>query len=139
MQWLAVIYDDHCGLCSTFRAWLSQQRTFVPLRLVPLHSPGLAQRFPGIAAFAPDEKLVAISDTGQVWRGEHAWIMVLWALQEGREYAQWLATPALCPFASRVVQAISRNRLQLSRWLHLTPDLVTSLPDCSGTACRTMR
>lgn len=138
MNWLAVIYDDRCGLCSLFRSWLERQPVFVPLRLVPLHAPGLAQRFPGIGAFQPEDKLVVVSDEGVVWRGDRAWIMVLWALREGRELSLRLASPALRPMARRIVQSVSGNRLRLSSWLNLRPEAPLTAPECSEGSCRTM-
>src|SRR5690349_8968408 len=113
MKWLSVIYDDRCGLCSSLRVWLERQPVFVPLRLIPLYGSGLSLRFPGIGAFEPDKKLVLVSDEGVVWQGDSAWIMILWALREGRELAQKLASPALRPLARKIVEAVSSNRLRL--------------------------
>jgi predicted DCC family thiol-disulfide oxidoreductase YuxK len=138
MKWLAVIYDDHCGLCSRLRAWLERQYTMVPLRLVPLHGPELSLRFPGIEGFRPDDKLVVVSDAGQVWRGDSAWIMVLWALREGRELALRLSSPALRPLARRVVDTVSNNRLRLSRWLHVRPESLAAPSKCVEGRCRTL-
>src|SRR6185436_2511950 len=101
MKWLAVLYDDHCGVCSRIRRWLEGQVCYVPLRMVPLHSTNLAAQFPGIGSFDPGEKLVVVADHGGVWRGDAAWITLLWALRDGRERALKLAAPALRPFARR--------------------------------------
>jgi predicted DCC family thiol-disulfide oxidoreductase YuxK len=137
MKWLAVLYDDRCGICSRMRRWLERQSTFVPLRLVPLHSPGLGKRFPGIESFDPGEKLVVISDEGCVWRGDGAWITLLWALREGREMALRLSSPALRPLARRIVNAVSGNRLRLSSWLDLRPDSFEAETACPDGACST--
>jgi predicted DCC family thiol-disulfide oxidoreductase YuxK len=138
MKWLAVLYDDRCGICSRMRRWLERQSSFVPLRLVPLHSPGLSTRFPGIESFDPDEKLVVVSDEGSVWRGDSAWITLLWALREGREMSLKLASPALRPLARRIVNAVSGNRLRLSSWLSLRPDSLESESACADGVCGTM-
>lgn len=135
MKWLAVLYDDHCGICSRLRAWLEKQITFVPLRLVPLHAPDLSQRFPGVDAFHPDEKLVVIADDGSVWRGDSAWIMLLWALASGRELSFKLSSPALRPLARRVVTAVSVNRLKLSRWFGLSADSLPPAEYCRDGIC----
>lgn len=137
MKWLAVLYDDRCGICSRMRRWLERQSTFVPLRLVPLHAPGLSVRFPGIDSFGPEEKLVVVSDEGNVWRGDGAWITLLWALREGREMSLKLASPALRPLARRIVNAVSSNRLRLSNWLSFTPDSLEAEPSCSSGTCST--
>ena len=39
------------------------------------------------------------------------------ALRDYREWSQRLATPALLPFAQRVCELLSQNRLAFSRWL----------------------
>ncbi len=137
MKWLAVIYDDHCGLCSGLRTWLARQPVFVPFRFVPLHAPGLPLRFPGIEVFRPEDKLVVVSDAGVVWRGDNAWIMMLWALREGRELSCRLASPALRPLAKKIVDAVSQNRLRWSGWLHLKPDVPATVPSCEPATCRT--
>ncbi|CAN5795487.1 hypothetical protein BH11VER1_BH11VER1_33750 [soil metagenome] len=135
MKWLAVLYDDHCGICSRLRVWLEKQTTFVPLRLVPLHSPDLSQRFPGVAAFDPDEKLVVIADDGSVWRGDSAWIMLLWTLESGRELSYKMVSPALRPLAQRLVTAVSMNRLKLSRWFGLRADSLPMAKVCRDGSC----
>ena len=139
MKWLAVLYDDHCGICSRIRHWLEKQSSFVPLRLVPLHSTNLAARFPGIESFDPGEKLVVVADNGLVWRGDSAWITLLWALCDGRELALKLSSPSLRPLARRMVTLVSGNRLRLSRWLHLQPDLASNAAVCSGGSCAMVR
>lgn len=135
MKWLAVLYDDHCGMCSHLRRWLEKQPTFVPLRLVPLHTPTVAKQFPGIDRFDPDEKLVVVADNGRVWRGDSAWITLLWALPSGREIALKLSSEALRPLARRVVTAVSNNRLKLSRWLRLNPDSLEEEDFTWKTSC----
>jgi predicted DCC family thiol-disulfide oxidoreductase YuxK len=138
MKWLAVLYDDRCGICSRLRFWLERQSTFVPLRLVPLHSPGLSTRFPGIEGFRPDERLVVVSDEGRVWRGDGAWITLLWALREGRELAMKLASPSLRPLARKIVNAVSSNRLRLSSWFRLRPVSLIAESGCVDGGCRTV-
>ncbi|MCE9518343.1 MAG: DUF393 domain-containing protein [Verrucomicrobia bacterium] len=139
MKWLSVLYDDHCGICSRLRRWLESQSTFVPLRLVPLHSPDLTKRFPGIESFDPGEKLVVVADDGLVWRGDSAWIMLLWALRDGRELALKLSSPALRPMARRIVTLVSNHRLRFSRWLRLQPDLAADAVTCSDGSCGIVR
>jgi len=135
MKWLAVLYDDHCGVCSSMRRWLERQPSFVPLRMVALHSADLSTRFPGIEGFDPDEKLVIVADDGLVWRGDGAWIMLLWALKSGREISEKLSSPLLRPFARKIVTAVSSNRLSLSNWLGLIPDQMADQDRCSNGSC----
>lgn len=117
MKKLWVIFDAECALCLRCRQWLAQQAAFIPLEFIPLQSPDLDARFPGITALHPSEQLLAVSDNGDVYRGAHAWLMCLYALRDYREWSQRLATPALLPWAQRVCELLSQNRLTLSRWL----------------------
>ena len=139
MNWMAILYDDRCGICSRMRRWVETQATYVPLRFVPLHSPGLDAQFPGVLAFSPDEKLVVIADDGALWKGDSAWITLLWALHSGRELALKLSSPALRPLARKVVTAVSANRLKLSRWLRLTPDALGEEAICAEGTCKISR
>ena len=116
MKTLHVLYDAECALCSRCRHWLERQPAFVELRFLPLGSWQTQCRFPGIAQFHPAKELLVVSDEGAVYQGPHAWIMCLWALREYREWSQRLASPALLPFARRMCELVSGNRLTLSRW-----------------------
>jgi predicted DCC family thiol-disulfide oxidoreductase YuxK len=115
MKRLYVLYDDQCGLCRWVRDWLSRQATYVPLAFLPLQSAGTV--FPGIERLHPEEQLLTVSDTGAVWSGASAWIMVLWAVRATREWSLRLATPALRPFARAVCEGISERRYVISKWL----------------------
>jgi len=120
MKRLYVLFDEECALCQGCRRWLMRQRAFIELCFIPLQSPEMARRFPGLAEWDQldlREKLVVVSDEGAVYQGQYAWIMCLYALREYREWAQRLAHPALLPFARRVCETVSRNRLAISRFL----------------------
>lgn len=136
MNYLTILYDDQCGICSRLKAWLETQATFVPLRYMPLHSPALSWMFPGINCFHPEEKLVVIADDGSLWQGDSAWITLLWSLKSGREWSLKLAAPALRPLARRVVAAVSQNRLKLSRWLKLSADSLPPENNCRDGSCK---
>ena len=116
MKTLYVLFDAECGLCRKCRWWLQCQPAFVELRFLPLQSPEVARRFPGIERFNLREQLFVISDEGAVYQGPHAWIMCLWALREYRAWSQRLARPALLPWARRACELLSDHRLTLSAW-----------------------
>lgn len=122
MKCLYVLYDAECALCRRCRVWLAQQPAFVPLIFLPLQSPEIPCRFPGIERLQPAQELLVISSEGGVWKGEQAWIMVLWTLREFREWSQRLASPVLRPFARRVCGLISENRLAVSKWFPCSSD-----------------
>lgn len=115
METLFVLYDARCGLCTQLKTWLARQPAYVRLQLMPSGSDEARRRFPGL----PTGELAAISDTGETWNGDSAWIVVLWALRDYRAWAAKLASPALLPLARQAFAAISRNRWAFSRWLGL--------------------
>jgi predicted DCC family thiol-disulfide oxidoreductase YuxK len=114
MKCLYVLFDAECELCVRCRNWLMKQPAFVPFVFVAFQSDEAQCRFPGIDALKPGEQLLVISSEGAVYRGAHAWIMCLWALENYREHAQRLAHPALLPLTKAVCELLSRNRFFLS-------------------------
>lgn len=118
MNHLFVVYDPRCGLCSQIKDWLGRQPAYVPMHFVPSGSPVVHQLLPSL----PAGELAVISDEGDAWIGNRAWILCLWALREYRGWASRLARPALLPFAQQAFAALSRNRGALSRLLDLPSD-----------------
>ncbi len=114
MKTLYVVYDDRCGLCTQLKEWLGRQPAYVRLQLVSA-SEAARDLFPSL----PPGELAVISDSGETWLGDSAWIMVLWALRDYRSWAAKLASPLLLPMARQAFAAISRNRSAFSRWLGL--------------------
>ena len=114
MKSLYVLFDGECELCVRCRNWLMAQPAFVPLVFIAFQSDEAQRRFSGIDALKPNEQLLVISDDGAIYRGAHAWIMCLWALENYREHAQRLAHPVLLPLARTVCELLSRNRFFLS-------------------------
>src|SRR5262249_50948755 len=71
--------------------------------------------FPGLEQFTSSDDLVAISDQGEVYLNNRAWIMCLYALVDYREWAWRLAHPLLLPLARPAFEGVSRNRHTISR------------------------
>ncbi len=122
MKTLYILYDAQCGFCSHCRRWLEQQPGFLDLRFLPRDSPEIECRFPGFVRSQYPEELVVISDEGGIYWGAHAWVMVLYALVEYREWAVRLARPALLPLARKVCELISKKRRDLSSLLGMEND-----------------
>lgn len=139
MKHLTILYDAKCAMCRRIRVWLSQQPAFVPLIFVPLQDEHLKDRFPGVCKLNPAEELIAIADTGEIWRGVNGWIMTLWALREYRNWSLRMAHPLLKPFARSICHGVSQNRLRLSHWLfgHSAEAAAKLLaqPECKDGSC----
>ena len=138
MRYLTVLYDPQCGLCARLGEWMEAQPKWIALRLVPSN---LGSRlYPELSARIDREELVAISDDGAAYTGEHAWLMCLYALKHYRSWAQRLSRPALLPLARSAFAVLSDNRRRISNWLGLLSDaeLTAELrtvnpPRCHGT------
>lgn len=120
MNRLYILYDERCGLCRWARRWAMEQPTFVELCFLAAGSEAAARIFPDLAKSEVPEELVAVSDGGQVYRGDSAWIMCLFAMREYREWSLRLATPVLRPFARQAFSLISQQRGRISWWLGLS-------------------
>jgi predicted DCC family thiol-disulfide oxidoreductase YuxK len=119
MRALSVLYDETCGFCVSCARWLGTQRTLVGLECLPAGSGDAVSRFPELRRSASKEELVVVDDEGGVYRDTHAWLMVLWALEDYREWAQRLSRPSLMPLARNAFELLSNNRRRLSSWLQL--------------------
>jgi predicted DCC family thiol-disulfide oxidoreductase YuxK len=108
MTRLVGYYDAGCGLCSRLVKWLEKQRQLVPLECLPKPH--------GVT------DLAVVADNGDVWIGDSAWLIVLWALDDFRDWSYRLARPELLPMARQAFAVLSRNRNPLSSWLGLTSD-----------------
>ncbi|MEV6838926.1 DUF393 domain-containing protein [Streptomyces sp. NPDC051133] len=113
---MTVLYDAECGLCTHLRTWLARQPQLVPLELVPAGSAQAHARFPGLDHGATLDEVTVIGDSGQVYRGSRAWIVVLWALREHRPLAHRLSTPAGAKLARGAVLAAAKWRGAQQTW-----------------------
>lgn len=124
MNNMKVYFDSRCGLCVTLARWLEGQRQLVPVRCVPKNE-GL-------------DDLIVVADSGEYWRGDEAWLMVIWALDGYREWAYRLASPTLLPLARQMFVTLSENRAQVSKWFGLKADeeLAARLREVPLAGCR---
>lgn len=114
MKTLTILYDQDCGFCRQCRGWLEVQPALIRLKFVSCHSDEARRRFPGIEAYHPTEQLVLISDNGNVYVGDSAWLMCLYALKHYRAWAKKLSRPLLRPLARQVFEHVSGARATLS-------------------------
>ena len=115
MTSLTVLYDPDCGLCRRAHGWLAQQPKLVELIFVAVKSEQALHQFPELNHALTAQDLTVISDEGAVYFGPKAWLMVLWALCQYRDWSYRLSSPELLPTTRRVVSLISQNRYQISR------------------------
>jgi predicted DCC family thiol-disulfide oxidoreductase YuxK len=115
---ICVAYDATCGICTRVKDWLRRQTPLVALEFVATGSAEARRRFPQL----PPGELAVIADTGEVWLGNHAWIVCLWALRDYREWAVRLSRPGLSLLAREAFSLISNNRARLSGMLRLRSD-----------------
>ena len=118
MQRLYVLYDARCGLCRWAKRWVELEEQLVEVVFVAAGSVEAVERFPGLSRSETPDDLVAVSDEGCVYLNGSAWVMVLYALAEYREWSLRLGSPALLPLARRAFGLLSRHRHELSGWLH---------------------
>src|SRR5688572_7810269 len=131
MKRLYVLYDANCGLCSRIRRWVENQPAFVELGFISAGLSRARRWFPTLSANDPPGELVVIADDGGVYREDTSWIMVLYALENYRDWALRLSRPWLLPFARQAFALLTENRRKLSDWLGLVSDrdLIEALRD----------
>lgn len=117
MQKLYVLYDPKCELCCRLRNWILVQRSWIGVALVEQGSEKAKRLFPDLDSVAGKDDLAVISDEGAVYLNNSAWIMVLYAMVEYRDWASRLTHPLLMPLARQAFAALSKNRHFLSRWI----------------------
>ena len=137
MQRLYVLFDERCGLCRRAAEWASSQPSYFGLIFVPAGSEQAKRLFPSFTHAGEPEELIAVGDSGEVYRGDSAWIMCLFALKGYREWANRLASPALRPLARQAFALVSKQRQNISRWIGLGDDheVARKLRSLSAPAC----
>ena len=120
MKKLYVVYDPKCELCCRLKNWILVQRSWIGLAVVEQGSTKARMLFPDLEQIATKNDLAVISDEGAVYLNDRAWIMVLYAMVEYRDWAARLTHPLLMPLARQAFAALSKNRHLLSRWLSST-------------------
>jgi len=115
MKKLYVLYDPGCELCCRLKNWILVQRSWIGLAIVEAGSAKAKRLFPELGQIAGENDLVVVSDEGSVYLNDRAWIMVLYAMVEYREWASRLTHPLLLPLARQAFAALSKNRHFVSR------------------------
>ena len=117
MQKLYVLYDPKCELCCRLKNWILVQRSWVGIAVVEAGSEKVKRMFPELEKIAGENDLVVISDEGAVYLNNSAWIMVLYAMVEYRDWAVRLSHPLLAPLVRQACASLSKNRHFISSWM----------------------
>lgn len=112
---ITILYDAGCGLCTRTREWIAQQDPLVSVRFLAAGSAEARTEFPRL----PAGELAVVANTGDVWLGNHAWIVCLWALRGYRDLSFRLTSPFLLLMAREAFALVSKNRAALSAMLRL--------------------
>jgi len=114
MEKLYVLYDPKCELCCRLKNWILVQRSWIGLAVIEQGSEKARRLFSDLEQIAGKEDLAVISDEGAVYLNDHAWIMVLYAMVDYRDWAARLTHPLLMPLARQAFAALSKNRHWIS-------------------------
>jgi predicted DCC family thiol-disulfide oxidoreductase YuxK len=119
LERLWIVYDAQCGLCTSVKGWISQQPALVTVEFVASGSDEARMRFPQI----PAGEIAVVGNTGEVWMGNGAWIVCLWALRDYRAWSLRLSSPFLLTLAREAFAVLSRHREGLSKMMGLRGDV----------------
>ncbi len=121
MEKLYVLYDPKCEICRRLKDWILVQRSWIGIAVLEAGSEKAKRLFPRLEQIATHDDLAVVldngSDEGAVYLNDRAWIMVLYAMVEYREWAARLTHPLLMPLARQAFAALSKNRHFLSSFL----------------------
>jgi predicted DCC family thiol-disulfide oxidoreductase YuxK len=117
MEKLYVLYDPKCEICCRLKNWILVQRSWIGMAVLEAGSEKAKRLFPELEGIAGKDDLAVISDEGAVYLNDRAWIMVLYAMVEYRDWAARLTHPLLMPLARQAFAVLSKNRHTLSRLL----------------------
>ncbi|WP_075017261.1 thiol-disulfide oxidoreductase DCC family protein [Actinacidiphila rubida] len=113
---LTVLFDAQCRLCAYVAGWLGRQRHLVPLTLVPVGSEQARTWFPALDHDgAARREVTVVGDGGQLYVGDTAWVVCLWALADHRAFSHTLTTPAGRRLARAAVLTAARYRERAGR------------------------
>ena len=88
---LTVLYDEACPVCRRARRWVEGQLTHVPVLFVAAGGEDAERRFPALDHAATRREITVVADDGATYRGEAAWIVILWAVASTRQLANDVA------------------------------------------------
>jgi predicted DCC family thiol-disulfide oxidoreductase YuxK len=116
---LTVLYDARCDLCCAARDWLASQDTYLPIELIAAESDDARERFPELDHDSTTGRLTAISDGGEVFHDDKAWLVSLWATRKYHHWGSRLAAPGARTLTRGMTSWIARHRGSLGSFARL--------------------
>ena len=86
---LTIVYDASCRLCTRLKVRIGRQPSVIRLRFAASGSVEARPNCPSL----PFGELAEVDETGEVWLGNHAGIVCLWALRDHRDLGDRLTSP----------------------------------------------
>ena len=115
---MTVLYDAQCAFCQRCKRWLEQQPLRINLHFLPYESPLVEERFPDLNRNSHIE-LTTITDKGDVYYSDKAFIMCLYATYNYHFWSEKLANPLFRPLVRNAYEYLSRFRHKISRLFSL--------------------
>ncbi len=114
-----VIYDGHCGVCTSLTVRLRRMDTRGAFEIVASQAAGVRDRFPWILPEAYDASLQLVRKSDdKTWEGARAIEQIVGELRAGWLFAWMFDIPFARSLADRFYQWFARNRGQLGCGSH---------------------
>lgn len=137
---VTVLYDPRCPVCARARRWVERQRQITPIEFVPAGSFEAQQRFPDLDVGRTLSDITAVDNNGAVYRGDKAWLIVLWSIRRTRRLAIDVANNRRRLLFHSVVDATELMRRLSTSQTATTPHEVWAPPTTNGVvACERCR
>ncbi len=138
MKRLTLVFDPRCPPCRRWARWVAGQPAFLKIALLSARDPRLPAHCASLAA--PDEAhapLTVLGERGEIWRGEHAMRLGLWALREHRRASFDPRSTALALAEHDAALCEHRVRpVTPATWARPAPIAGQGLPEPRGSWCR---
>ena len=115
---LTVLYDERCPLCRRLKAWLAGQATLVPIRFAAAGGEVARRRYPALDHERTTTVLTVITERGEVYEGERAWLVCGWALPGWQPLAERFSGrrgQRAAALAARAVDAYRHRLMAIDR------------------------
>lgn len=110
---LTLLYDAKCRLCTQTVEVLRGLRTDAELEMQPYQSADLERLIPGASLPELEAEIHAVDETGRIYKGADALILVLTTVSSIRWIAVFYRIPGMRPVAQLLYRWIAKSRYKL--------------------------